>query len=79
VRPSSSRANDPCELAVHVRERPELNGMKLVALTGYGQESDRQKSREAGFDQHLVRPVDFTAVESVLAECNRAGDSESIE
>jgi CheY-like chemotaxis protein len=65
---------DGYELAVRLRESPELNGMKLVALTGYGQESDRQKSREAGFDHHLVKPVDFTAVESVLAEYNRAGD-----
>ena len=63
---------DGYELAVHLREIPELNGMKLVALTGYGQESDRQRSREAGFDHHLVKPVDFTAVESVLALCNRA-------
>jgi CheY-like chemotaxis protein/two-component sensor histidine kinase len=70
---------DGYELAAHLRQRPELNGMKLVALTGYGQESDRQKSREAGFHHHLVKPVDFTAVESVLAECTRAGDSESIE
>ncbi len=70
---------DGYELAAHLRELPELNGMKLIALTGYGQESDRRKSREAGFDHHLVKPVDFTAVESVLAECNRAGDSESIE
>jgi CheY-like chemotaxis protein len=66
---------DGYELAAHLRELPELNGMKLVALTGYGQESDRQKSRAAGFDHHLVKPVDFTAVESVLAECNRGGDS----
>ena len=44
--------------------------MKLIALTGYGQESDRRKSREAGFDHHLVKPVDFTVVESILAEVN---------
>ncbi len=55
---------DGYELAAHLRELPELNGMKLIALTGYGQESDRRKSREAGFDHHLVKPVDFTAVES---------------
>jgi PAS domain S-box-containing protein len=70
---------DGYELAVHFREIPELNGMKLVALTGYGQESDRQKSRAAGFDHHLVKPVDFTAVESVLADCNRDDDSGFVE
>lgn len=70
---------DGYELAAHLRELPELNEIKLIALTGYGQESDRRRSREAGFDDHLVKPVDFAAVESVLAECTRAGDSESTE
>ena len=70
---------DGYELAAHLRELPELNGMKLIALTGYGQESDRRKSREAGFDHHLVKPVDFTVVESVLAERKRAVDGESSE
>ena len=70
---------DGYELAARLRELPELNGMKLIALTGYGQESDRRKSREAGFDHHLVKPVDFTVVESVLAEFDRADDSESTE
>jgi two-component system CheB/CheR fusion protein len=58
---------DGYELAARLRELPELNGMKLIALTGYGQESDRRKSREAGFDHHLVKPVDLPLLESVLA------------
>jgi CheY-like chemotaxis protein len=37
-----------------------------VALTGWGQEEDRQRSREAGFDAHLVKPVDFAALEELL-------------
>jgi PAS domain S-box-containing protein len=41
----------------------------LVALTGWGTEQDRQKSRAAGFDRHLTKPVDLAAVEAVLAEC----------
>ena len=56
------------ELAARLRELPDSNGMTLIALTGYGQESDRQKSREAGFDHHLVKPVDLLLLESVLAE-----------
>jgi CheY-like chemotaxis protein len=38
----------------------------LVAITGYGQERDRQRSREAGFQHHLVKPVDFTALQELL-------------
>jgi CheY-like chemotaxis protein len=39
----------------------------IVALTGWGQEEDRRRSAEAGFDHHLVRPVDPTALENLLA------------
>ena len=35
-------------------------------MTGYGQESDRERSREAGFDHHLVKPADFDAVLKIL-------------
>ena len=41
--------------------------MLLVALTGYGQEEDRRKSREAGCDGHLVKPADPDALQAVLA------------
>ena len=57
-----------------LRELPDLNGMKLIALTGYGQESDRQKSREAGFDHHLVKPVDLLLLESVLGDSTQQSD-----
>jgi two-component system CheB/CheR fusion protein len=39
---------------------------RLVALTGYGQEEDRQRSRDAGFDHHLVKPVDLEELRRVL-------------
>ncbi len=39
----------------------------LVAMTGYGHESDRQRSHEAGFDHHLVKPGDFAKVLQILA------------
>jgi PAS domain S-box-containing protein len=45
------------EVAKHLRERPEGQGLKIFAMTGYGQEEDRRKSHEAGFDGHLVKPV----------------------
>ena len=58
---------DGYELAERLRQIPGLQNLRLVALTGYGQESDRVKSRAAGFDHHLVKPVDFAAVEAVVS------------
>jgi PAS domain S-box-containing protein len=43
----------------HIRSHPWGKGMVIVALTGWGQESDRRNTREAGFDAHLVKPVDY--------------------
>ena len=40
--------------------------MKIIALTGYGQDSDRQLAVEAGFDEHLTKPVDLVKVEQLL-------------
>jgi len=58
---------DGYELAGRLRQLPGLATLRLVALTGYGQDSDRQKSREAGFDHHLVKPIDFEAMETILS------------
>ena len=55
------------ELAQHVREDPALSGLVLVALTGYGQESNRRRAKEAGFDYYLVKPVSLEALETMLA------------
>jgi DNA-binding response OmpR family regulator len=43
------------------------NTVLLVAMTGWGQEEDRQRAREAGFDHHLTKPVDLAAVEQLIA------------
>jgi CheY-like chemotaxis protein len=59
---------DGYELAARLREIPDLQSMTLIALTGYGQESDRRRTRQAGFHHHLVKPVDLRAVEEVLTE-----------
>jgi CheY-like chemotaxis protein/anti-sigma regulatory factor (Ser/Thr protein kinase) len=45
-----------------MREQPWAKGVVIVALTGWGQEDERRRSREAGFDEHLVKPVDLTAL-----------------
>ncbi len=54
------------EVARRLRRLPQLAGVKIVAMTGYGQESDIQLAREAGFDTHLTKPVDFVKVEGLL-------------
>jgi CheY-like chemotaxis protein len=45
-----------------MKERPWTESTTFVALTGWGQEEDKRKSREAGFDQHLTKPVDYSAL-----------------
>jgi len=55
------------EVASRIREQATLNGVLLVAVTGYGQESDRQLALQAGFDHHLVKPIDFEKVRQILA------------
>lgn len=45
---------------------PGLENLQLVAVTGYGQESDRRRTREAGFHYHFVKPVDIAAIEAML-------------
>jgi PAS domain S-box-containing protein len=57
---------DGFELAAHLRELPGLGDVHLVAVTGYGQPSDHQKTREAGFHDHLVKPVSVEAIDAAL-------------
>jgi len=54
------------EVAKQLRQQPALQNVVLVAMTGYGRESDRQRSQEAGFDYHLVKPGDFGKVLQIL-------------
>jgi PAS domain S-box-containing protein len=63
---------DGYELARRLRTMPETRGATLVALTGYGQAGDRERTRAAGFDYHLVKPASLSQVMEVLAEI--AGD-----
>lgn len=58
---------DGYTLAARLRAMPQLNGIRLVALTGYGQQEDRIRTRAAGFDDHLVKPLDFATLERTLA------------
>jgi signal transduction histidine kinase/CheY-like chemotaxis protein len=54
------------EVARRIREQPQLNAVVLAALTGWGSEGDRRLSKEAGFDHHLVKPVDFATLQEIL-------------
>ena len=55
------------DVAQRLRQRPGLENLLLVAMTGWGQEEDRRRSQEAGFDHHLVKPVDPEALRQLLA------------
>jgi len=55
------------EVAKQIRKLPTLNNVVLVALTGYGQESDRQASMDAGFNHHLIKPARLDQVRKILA------------
>ena len=54
------------ELARRLKQMPEMDGVLLVALTGYGQDTDRLDSDSAGFDRHLVKPISIQALQDLL-------------
>jgi CheY-like chemotaxis protein/two-component sensor histidine kinase len=54
------------ELAQEIRRRPEWNDIWLVAVTGYGQESDKKAAKEAGFNSHVVKPISREDLERLL-------------
>ncbi len=58
---------DGYEVARRMRALPGLERVRLVALTGYGQADDREKTRGAGFDGHFVKPVDFSLLRQALS------------
>ncbi len=59
------------DLARRLREHPATRDAVMVAVSGWGQEEDKRRSREAGFDHHLVKPVEFGQIEAVLATLSR--------
>ena len=58
---------DGYQVARFIRAEPALRNALLIAVTGYGQDSDRQRTLEAGFDHHLVKPVNSAKVERILS------------
>ena len=69
---------DGYEVARRLRADPEAAGVVLIALTGWGSESDKQKSNEAGFDLHLTKPVDVKEVQGILARLTPANGNVNV-
>lgn len=55
------------EVATRFRREEELRDVALVALTGWGSDGDRRRSREVGFDYHLTKPIEADPVQNVLS------------
>jgi CheY-like chemotaxis protein len=62
------------EVCRRVREQPWGQNITIIALTGWGQEADRRKSHEAGFNGHLVKPVDYDELLKLLSELTNGSD-----
>jgi len=64
---------DGYELCRRMRAEPALGKILLVAVTGWGKEEDRRRSQEAGFDRHLVKPVEPQSLQRLLTHLCRTG------
>jgi CheY-like chemotaxis protein len=59
---------DGYAVARAIRAEPELSGVCLLAISGYGQAEDRRRSLEAGFDLHVTKPVDLKKLQEMLSQ-----------
>jgi two-component system, sensor histidine kinase len=64
---------DGYEVARRIREQPEGRSLMLIALTGWGQEEDRRLASQAGFDHHLLKPADVSALKSLFMSIETSG------
>jgi CheY-like chemotaxis protein len=64
---------DGLEVCRRLRARNDESQPLIVALTGYGMEEDRRRSQEAGFDSHMVKPVDLETLQELLSRPELAG------
>jgi CheY-like chemotaxis protein len=63
---------DGYELTRRLRRAPATASVRIVAVTGYGQESARQHSKEAGCDEHIVKPVGLDELTAIVTRCRQA-------
>jgi CheY-like chemotaxis protein len=63
---------DGYELARRLRQQAGQRRLRLIAVTGYGQDGDRRRAAEAGFDHHLTKPVDLTTLDGLLRGAGEA-------
>jgi CheY-like chemotaxis protein len=63
------------EVAQRIRQQPGGDEIALIAVTGWGQTEDKQRTLAAGFDHHLVKPVDPTALAKLLRSLMTAGSA----
>jgi PAS domain S-box-containing protein len=61
------------ELVRRLRSRPDADGVYIVAMTGYGQATDRESALDAGFDEHMVKPADITQLQRLFDRLAMAG------
>ncbi len=61
---------DGYDAARHIRQQTSGKDVLLVAVTGWGQDEDRRRTKEAGFNLHLVKPIDLAALEKLLVDLN---------
>jgi signal transduction histidine kinase len=70
---------DGYEVARRLRRDPDTRALRLIALTGYGLPEDQRRGLEAGFDSHMVKPVDLRALLAQLAATNEPANEQPIE
>ena len=63
---------DGYEAAAEIRKLSEVSGITLVALTGWGADNDKNRSREAGFNNHLIKPASLEVIDSLLSSIEPA-------
>ncbi len=66
---------DGYELARRLRANPSTRDTRLIALSGYGQTSDKEQSKRAGFDAHLVKPIAFNDLQQVIEQLASPGSA----
>ena len=62
---------DGYEVARQIRKQPQYRDVALIALTGWGQENDRRRAQEAGFDHHIGKPASVAQLRSVMHSLRR--------